>query len=175
MKHLENRIEKFEEERWKQMGTLVLIFTVHTNSDGRLVVDRFEHIADMMGVSTSPFVDLHKDKVDNMKRNLMDYVKNLWQQKGEDVTGGGESSSLPAGGGLPADTSLPDGMQVKITENGFPIVPDVDDWSKLRKKNLKLILQTYLGRHYSMTSHLLRHSTKLWPSAGLEFKTLCSI
>ena len=83
-------------------------------------------IANMMGVSTSPFVDLHKDKVDNMKRNLMDYVKNLWQQKG-----GGESSSLLASGGLPADTSLPDGMQVKITGNGFPIVPDVDDWSKL--------------------------------------------
>ena len=133
----------------------MLIFTVHTNPDGRLVVDRFERIADMMGVSTSPFVDLHKDKVDDMKRNLMDYVKNLQQQKGEDVTGGGESCSLPA------DTSLPDGMQVKITGNGFPIVPDVDDWSKLRKKDLEVILWTYLGRHYGMTSHLLRHSTKL--------------
>ncbi len=161
MKHLENRIEKFEIERWKEMGALVLIFTVHTNPDGRLVVDRFERIADMMGVSSSPFVDLHKDKVDEMKRNLMDYVKTLRQQKGEDATGGGESSSLPAGDRLPADTSLPNGMQVKITGNGFPIVPDVDDWSKLRKKDLELILRTYLGRHYGMTSLLLRHSTKL--------------
>ena len=92
--------------------------TVKTsNPDGRLVVDRFERIADMMGVSTSPFVDLHKDKVDEMKRNLMDYVKTLQQQKGEDVTGGGESSSLPAGGGLPADTSLPNGQISMIGVN----------------------------------------------------------
>lgn len=145
MKHLENRIEKFEEERWKEMGALVLIFTVHTNPDGRLVVDRFERIADMMGVSTSPFVDLHKDKVDEMKRNLMDYVKTLRQHKGQDETGSGETSCLPAG------TSLLAGMQVKITGNGFPIVPDVDDWSNIRKKDLELILWTYLGRHYGMT------------------------
>lgn len=91
----------------------------------------------------------------------MDYVKTLRQQKGEDVTGDGESRSLPAGGGMSADNSLPEGMHVKITENGFPIVPDVDDWSKLRKKDLELIIRTYLGRHYSKTCLLLRPSTKL--------------
>jgi hypothetical protein len=158
MKHLEKRIEKFEDKRWKEMGALVLIFTVHTNPDGRLVVDRFERIADMMGVNTSPFVELHKDKVDEMKRNLMDYVKTVRQLKGPDKPGSGEASTLSADDGLPAadnllaDTGLPADIQILTSPSGYPLVPDVDDvddWDKLRKKDLELILRTYLGRHYS--------------------------
>jgi hypothetical protein len=37
---LETRIQQFEEERWREMGALLLTFVVYTQPDGQLVVDR---------------------------------------------------------------------------------------------------------------------------------------
>ena len=38
-KHLERQVDKFHNERWRDMGAVFLTFAVYTLPDGRLVVD----------------------------------------------------------------------------------------------------------------------------------------
>lgn len=86
-----------------------------------------------MGVSAPGFVTQHKDKVDEMKRLLLDYAKALRQVSNTNI----QTRENTA----PADL-------IQINENGYPILPDKVDFNSLRKSDLEEIIRTYLGWHY---------------------------
>ena len=91
---------------------------------------RFERIAEVMGVSAQPFVDLHKDKVDEMKRNLMDYVKDLRQT--------GSNNKIAAV--RPSDAS-PEEWEIKLNALGYPRLPSTGRMRDLRKATLDNMLR----------------------------------
>ncbi|KAF8804320.1 hypothetical protein BYT27DRAFT_7213959 [Phlegmacium glaucopus] len=136
--------KQFQEERWHDMGAVFLTFSVYTHPDGRLVVDRYDRIADVMGIPAQSFADMHKDKIDELKRHLMDYVKSLQQMTG--LVSDAEARDSRA---------LPPEWQVQITEDGYPRVPHPVPLEDLRKGELDEVLRSYLGWHYSVYYHML--------------------
>jgi hypothetical protein len=87
-----------------------------------------------MGISASSFVNQHKDKIDEMKRLLLDYTKGLRQASARNEPVGSSDS--------PADL-------ITINDNGYPVLPDNIYFDNLRKTELEELLRTYLGWHYS--------------------------
>ena len=87
-----------------------------------------------MGISASQFVNQHKDKIDEMKRLLLDYIRGLRQASARNDA---ERTSHS-----PADF-------IKINDNGYPVLPDNLYFDNLRKTDLEELLRTYLGWHYS--------------------------
>jgi len=104
-------------------------------------VYRYERIANVMGISASQFVNQHKDKIDEMKRLLLDYIKGLRQASARNDA---ERTSQS-----PADF-------IKINDNGYPILPDNLYFDNLRKTDLEELLRTYLGWHYSKQSFIIK-------------------
>ena len=66
-----------------------------------------------MSIPEQTFVDTHKDKVNEMKQLLMDYVKTLQQLKNRERN--------IVGNQLPDTESQR--IQIKITEDGYPEIP----------------------------------------------------
>ena len=93
------------------------------------------------------FIDLHKGQFSEMKRQFLEYVSNLRQQK----------TSLPVLGSDTLTVPVPDSLPVpmiSVTSNGYPILPDVD-FEAMKKIDLENLMRTYLSTHYSMSSNCL--------------------
>jgi hypothetical protein len=93
-------------------------------------------MAPMMGVNVHPFQEKFKDMVDQVKRSMLHYVKNLLVAAGEREFAEGDESDL-----------MPPIMN--MTESGLPILPDPNAWQGQVKKTIEPFLQMYLGQHYS--------------------------
>jgi len=113
---------------------LTLTFTAHLEPDGRLAVICHDDMADIATAPLEPFLEKHADLVKNVKRKLLQYAQSLFRP--DEVSAEDEQSR-------PSDT-------FPITDNGFPIIPDMEDLNGLRKKDLELKLRTYLGQHYRL-------------------------
>ena len=93
------------------------------------------------------FIDLHKGQFSEMKRQFLEYLSNLRQQK----------TSLPVPGSDTLTVLVPDSLPVpmiSVTSNGYPILPDVD-FKAMKKIDLENLMCTYLSTHYSMSSNCL--------------------
>lgn len=88
-----------------------------------------------MGAPGQSFADLHRDKINEIKRNLMDYVKGIRQAVQDSA---GRPSSPP-----------PNNIEVSITDNGYPVLPSCLHQDNLSKGILTQILRAYLNAHYS--------------------------
>jgi hypothetical protein len=49
-KALDKKIRNFEQDRWRDMGVVMLTFEVHEGLDGALVVDRYVHYSQRLPV-----------------------------------------------------------------------------------------------------------------------------
>jgi hypothetical protein len=105
-----------------------------------------DRIAKMMDVPSIKFSELHKDKVDEMKRLLINYVKGLREAmfSMNRNTANGEPAAAAA------TAHSPDDLEVKITDDGFPLIPTAVQFDNLRKGELDSILRSYLECHYSV-------------------------
>ena len=112
------------------MGAVFLNFAIYTQPDGRLVIDPYDRIAKTMGVPSPSFISLHKDKVNELMRHLMDYVKSIRQKKiyNEQLNGGSQVNEMPSE------------RQVKLSDSGYPLLPSIDRFENLRKAELDNIL-----------------------------------
>lgn len=139
VKNLDKRIDQFEGERWRDMGAVFLNFAIFTQPDGRLVIDPYDRIAKTMGVPMPSFTSLHKDKVSEIMRLLMDYVKSVRRAKTniERLNDDGQANEAPQD------------LEVKLSESGYPLIPSNDQFDKLRKAQLDRILRSFLACHYS--------------------------
>jgi len=88
----------------------------------------------MMNVNIRSFRDKFKDTVDNLKRNVLQYVKNLQEAAGERDIEEGEQD---------------DSAQMKMAASGLPILPEPLAWCSRCKKDLEPLIRMYLKQHYS--------------------------
>jgi hypothetical protein len=88
-----------------------------------------------MGVPRQQFVDVHKDKVNEIKRHLMDYVKGLRHLA--------TTSTEPR----PAEQPSVE-HEVQITKDGYPLLRKTIKFKDLTKGDLSTILRMYLAAHY---------------------------
>ncbi|KAM6500775.1 hypothetical protein JOM56_003789 [Amanita muscaria] len=126
------RIHNSDQEHWKELGLLSVTFTAHTRPDGQLVVNVHDHIADLMSVAAQPFLEVYKDNVTNMKRQLMEYMRTLRP---------------------PANPILREAVIFNISEDGFPILPVSWDGLKHNKDKLEQYFKLYLSQHYKLATN----------------------
>ncbi|KAM6490263.1 hypothetical protein JOM56_014240 [Amanita muscaria] len=91
-----------------------------------------DHIADLMSVAAQPFLEVYKDNVTNMKRQLMEYMRTLWP---------------------PANPILREAVIFNISEDGFPILPVSWDGLKHNKDKLEQYFKLYLSQHYKLATN----------------------
>jgi len=91
-------------------------------------------MAPMMKVNVRSFREKYKDTVDNLKRNILQYVKNLQEAAGER-----EIEEVEQG----------EAAHIKMTASGLPILPDPSAWRSKCKKDLEFLIRMYLKQHYS--------------------------
>ena len=91
-----------------------------------------------MGVPKQPFVDLQKDKVNEIKRHLMDYVKGLRQLA---------TASTNNTEARPVEQPSAE-HEVHITKHGYPLLRNTINLKDLSKGDLTTILRMYLAAHY---------------------------
>ena len=160
-KNLDKRVEQFEEERWRDMGAVFLNFAVYAQPDGHLVIDPYDHIAKVMGVQTTTFISLHKNKVNEIMRLLMDYVKSVRQSRiVNERLNGSQVNEVPLE------------REVKLSDSGFPLIPSIDHFDNLRKAELDIILRAFLGCHYSAYLPFRNHLTNKHTRIGI-WERLC--
>jgi hypothetical protein len=82
-------------------------------------------MAGMKKVNVRSFLDKYKDTVDQVKRNILNYVKGLQEAAGEREPENGE----------PEVTA-----EIKLTDVGIPIVPDPKTWCGHLKKEIEPLL-----------------------------------
>ena len=88
----------------------------------------------MMNVNFRSFRDKYKDTVDNLKRNILQYVKNLQEVAGEREI---------------EEVGQDEAAQIKMTASGLPILLDPSAWHSRCKKDLEPLIRMYLKQHYS--------------------------
>lgn len=91
-----------------------------------------------MGVPRQPFVDLHKDKVNEIKRHLMDYVKGLRHLS---TASSNNTEARPT-----EEPSVE--QEVQITKDGYPLLQNTINLKSLSKSHLTNILRMYMAAHY---------------------------
>ena len=87
-----------------------------------------------MGVPGEQFCTIHKDKIDEIKQILLDYVKYLKQC---------DMAAVPENV-RPAVEDL----DIPITEDGYPHIPVTIEIERLHKAKLDKLMRMYLSRHY---------------------------
>jgi len=85
-----------------------------------------------MGTIARPFLRNHEDKVNELKRNFLIYVKTL---------------RAP---GVLAPDSVKAMPHLTMTEDGFPVMPTLWQGSTYRKKDLEHFFTEYIVQHYRM-------------------------
>jgi hypothetical protein len=91
-------------------------------------------MAPNMNVNVRSFRDKYKDTVDNLKRNVLQYVKQLQEAAGEREI---------------EEVEQDEAAQIKMTAGGLPILPDQSAWRSRCKKDLEPLIRMYLKQHYS--------------------------
>ena len=97
-------------------------------------------MADTLGVTAAPFDTMFNERALEMKRLVMNYVKNL-------------QGMLQVAPGIPS--SAPTATTRKaVLHNGFPRLPPPFDVNQYSKKELEDLYRDYIGSHYCTWFHL---------------------
>jgi hypothetical protein len=81
-----------------------------------------------------PFTERYNDQTTEMKRSLLEYMKSLRVK----------ADALHAG----AANNTVDQIEMKMTVDGYPILPDIVMEGGLTKKKCEIMLRTYLSQHH---------------------------
>jgi hypothetical protein len=117
-----------------------------------------------IGLGGQQFTDKYKDKVTEMKSSFLEFKKSARQKVNEITNIYGLESDGGAGAGLDADadadasTALQaesarrgtNAYEIKMTADGFPLLPKAVAYSALSKKESKAMLHAYLTQHYML-------------------------
>ena len=124
-----------------------------------------------MGLKGRRFTDKHEDKVVEMKRSFLEFMKAVRQRNQDDEIGGTMTGDGPGVapdprvelGPRPGPSTHPQGQdlqpgpaskrpgsyhEIKMTPEGYPIIPPVVMDRHLSKKLSEDILRAYLTQHY---------------------------
>jgi hypothetical protein len=130
------------------MGMLTFTVSAYMVPNGQLVVTAHDRMPELMGLKLPSFREKNPDLVDNVKRSILKHVTWLQEAAGNaaqaPMTGPEERMNIDSTG-VDAESS----GDLRMTELGFPILPDPSAWRGRRKKDLEPLLRTYLAHHYS--------------------------
>lgn len=139
------------------MGLATVIFTVHTDRQGRLVADvwvylfrlypnpingRSSHddVLENSGKGGKRFTQKNEPQVTEMKRLFLDYMKSLRHLDAEP-----EPDSAVGDGSEHTEHTDP---EIKITALGYPVLPNVIMKKELSKVHCEKLLRIYMSQHY---------------------------
>lgn len=107
-----------------------------------------------MGLGGRQFTDKYENQVTEMQRSFLEFMKSTRQKVNENADGyGAESESESgAGVGVHAGVGADTRTRIKMTADGFPLLPDAVE-SVLPKKVCEALLRAYLSQHYCMLQH----------------------
>jgi hypothetical protein len=91
-------------------------------------------MAELIGTKTQSFRVKHKDAVDNVKRKMLQYVRELQDEAEESAE--------------EEDNTVDMDAQLKLTPTGFPVLPNPKNWQTSLKKTLEVLIRTYLSHNY---------------------------
>ena len=91
-----------------------------------------------MGVANQRFVDMHKDKVVEMKRLLVSYVRNL-------------HNIAKTTANIQTPVVSNEHAKIQMSPDGFPIIPTAANFAQWKKPHLTDAIRTYMNTHYSKT------------------------
>lgn len=81
------------------------------------------------------FRDKYRDLVDQLKRSILQYVmmlRDLAEQRDAELEG----------------AELDPSAAFKVTDLGFPILPEPVAWKDKPKKELERVVRTFMSKHY---------------------------
>lgn len=105
-------------------------------------------MAELVGIRVPSFREKYEDLVDNMKRSVLHYVTGL-------QTAAGQMRMNATNGMTEVDHAEVDHAgKIKLTELGYPVLPNPDAWRGHIKKHTEPLLRTYLNYHYSRRTSL---------------------
>lgn len=124
---------------------------------------RHDDVLDNMGLRGRKFTDKYENQVVEMKRSLLEFMKatrqrasetdphvgpGLGMDLGRGMGAGMDAVGEEAAGAEPIFANAAMDPQIKMTTEGFPILPQVVQERTLSKKECEALLRTYLGQHY---------------------------
>jgi hypothetical protein len=93
-----------------------------------------DDIAPLFKISSKNFEETYQEKVNEMKRTFLEYVKTLKNFV----------SSAGAGSGYSTGQYC-----ITMDPQGFPILPLPESWDKISKEELERLYRVYITQHYS--------------------------
>jgi hypothetical protein len=95
------------------------------------------------------FTDKYENQVIEMKRSFLEFMKAARDRASETEThvGTGADADVILDA-EPEPVNVPAATQVKMTADGFPIIPKVVEEKKLSKRDCEYLLRAYLNQHY---------------------------
>ena len=99
-----------------------------------------DDLLENMGLSGRTFTQKHSDKVVEMTRLLLDYMKTVRQRVSEEVSPDPDSAAI--------EEPEPPAFEIKMTEHGYPVLPDLIMKTELSKSQCEELLRGYLSQHY---------------------------
>jgi hypothetical protein len=108
---------------------------------------RYDNIANIMGVPGQSFVDMHNDKINEIKRSLINYVKSLQQTANTIVN-------------LRPPEPQAHQIAIQVTSEGYPILPANIQFARLNKTDITDMIRQYLNAHYSKIELYSSHEVK---------------
>jgi hypothetical protein len=113
-------------------------------------LSRHDDVLEIVGLTGKPFSVKYKDRVTEMTRTFLDYMKSLRLQAPEAINPvpnnhGAESNAEPVPDAEP-DTDI--SCDIKLTAQGFPILPTTIMKKELSKAVCERLMHEYIKQHY---------------------------
>ena len=96
-------------------------------------------MANLLGVSARSFELQHPEKATEMKRMVMEYVRELHRANMRNTTNQDPGEELVNG--------IYPGVIMR-DDSGFPLAPRPSDWGKVTKQELEILFRIYIAVHY---------------------------
>lgn len=101
-------------------------------------------MAELVGVRVPSFREKYEELVDNMKRSILHYVTKL-PTAGQMVNIATTSATAEEDDHAEVDHA----GKMKLTELGYPVLPNPEAWRGHVKKHTEELLRRYLNYNYS--------------------------
>ena len=100
-----------------------------------------------MGLTGNPFTVKHKDRVTEMTRAFLDYMKSLHLQAPEAINPVPVKNNIDSAD-TDAESDMESSLDIKLTPHGYPILPIVIMDKELSKAMCESLMRAYITQHY---------------------------
>ena len=128
-----------------------------------VVISSHDEVLANVGLTGKRFTVKHKDQVIQMTRAFLDYMKSLRLQAPEainpvPITNNNDDAGSKAGSD---DTTKDTSLDIKMTAQGYPILPISIMDTELSKSVCESLMRAYVAQHYC------KFSTVIWSGLSL--------